>query len=114
MGADLFVPSHLDVNSLWCGLADHLRARLGTQQFAVWFGTASAVSLAPGRLAVALPNEFTRRWVPSHFDDELRRWAESTGVSAVELVVDTSLGSRALTEPDVVAPARPSRRIRPA
>src|SRR5689334_3105689 len=106
MGADLFSPAQPDVNSLWCGLADHLRSRLGAQQFAVWFGTATAVSVAPGRLAVGLPNEFTRRWVASHFDDDLRRWAESTGVSAVELVVDASLGELALAEPDVVAPAR--------
>src|SRR5689334_25059938 len=98
MGADLFVPTQPDVNSLWCGLADHLRSRIGAQQFAVWFGTATALSVAPGQLAVALPNEFTRRWVASHFDDELRRWAESTGVSAVELVVDPSLADRRLTE----------------
>src|SRR4051812_28922953 len=73
MGADLFASAHVDVNSLWSGLADHLRSRLGAQQFAVWFGTATAVSVAAGRLTVALPNEFTRRWVAGHFDEELRR-----------------------------------------
>src|SRR4051812_38592692 len=106
MGADLFASANLDVNTRWCGLADHLRRRLGAQQFAVWFGTATAASVAPGRLALALPNEFTRRWVASHFDDELRRWAESTGVSAVELVVDPSLGEGRPLAPDVLAPAR--------
>src|SRR4051812_1568765 len=108
MGADLFAPAHLDVNSLWCGLADHLRSRLGAQHFAVWFGTATPLSVAPDGLVVALPNEFARRWVASHFDDELRRWPESTGVSTVELVVAPALGERGQGKPDVGAPARPA------
>src|SRR4051812_45417337 len=67
-----------------------LRARLPATEYRVWFGCARVVSDTPVSCVIALPNRFTRDWVARHFDDELRRWAASTGRTAVELVVDPS------------------------
>jgi hypothetical protein len=44
---------------------------------------------------LALPNEFVRGLVSRRYDDELRRWAASTGIAGVELVVDPTLQARA-------------------
>src|SRR5689334_12171104 len=70
------------------GLLDVMRAQLPATDFKVWFGCARVVSDAPSGCVIALPNGFTRDWVARHFDGELRRWAASTGRTAVELVVD--------------------------
>ena len=43
---------------------------------------------------LALPNEFVRGLVSRRYDDELRRWAASTGIAGVELVVDPTLQQR--------------------
>src|SRR4051812_6656281 len=67
-----------------------LRARLPATEYRVWFGCARVVSDTPTACVIALPNRFTRDWVARHFDDELLRWAASTGRTAVELVVDTT------------------------
>src|SRR3954468_3831824 len=72
------------------GLLDVLRARLPATEYKVWFGCARVVTDTPVSCVIALPNSFTRDWVARHFDDELRRWAASTGRTAVELVVDPS------------------------
>src|SRR5689334_14843305 len=75
------------------GLLDVLRARLPATEYRVWFGVARVVSDTPTTCVIAVPNSFTRDWIARHFDDELRRWAASTGRTAVELVVDATPSS---------------------
>ena len=69
--------------SAHAGLLDGLRAAPGRRLRAL---------LRRGRGAaggvLALPNEFVRGLVSRRYDDELRRWAASTGTAGVELVVD--------------------------
>jgi len=69
------------------GVLDGLRGQLSSQAFAMCFGVAEE---RPGGV-LALPNEFVRGVVSRRYGDELRRWAESTGVAGVELVVDSAL-----------------------
>jgi hypothetical protein len=69
------------------GVLDGLREHLSSQAFSMCFGVAEE---RPGSV-LALPNEFVRGVVSRRFGDELRRWAESTGVVGVELVVDPAL-----------------------
>jgi hypothetical protein len=79
----------------------HLRAVLPAQSFTAFLGMAEVRD----ERTIAVPNEFTRTWVSRKFGDELRRWAESTGNTGVELVVDPSLTAGGTSEEDSAVPA---------
>jgi len=69
------------------GLLDTLRDQLPAGSYRMCF---SAAEERPGAV-LALPNSFLRGIVARRYGDELRAWAESTGASRVELVVDAAL-----------------------
>lgn len=94
-------------------LLDHLRGELPSPAFSMCFGVAEE----RGDGVLALPNEFVRGVVARRYDDELRRWAESTGVSSVELVVDVSIAASRVPDAasesaDVVDEAPPAPTLR--
>ena len=52
---------------LWNSIAGRLREILGDTIYDTWFPHAEPRSLSDGRLVVAVPNDFTRDWIESHF-----------------------------------------------
>jgi chromosomal replication initiator protein len=78
----------------WPEVAARLRAALNEATYRTWFGEARATEEGDA-LVLAVPNNFTREWIESHFLDLIR--AASRDVSgrdrAVRLVVDDSLGA---------------------
>ncbi len=53
--------------SAWTAIAGSLRGSLSDTIFETWFAQAEPKSLDDDGLRVALPNDFTRDWVESHF-----------------------------------------------
>ena len=53
--------------SLWIAISRNLREALSETTYDTWFAHAEPRSLGDGRLVVAVPNEFTRDWIDSHF-----------------------------------------------
>jgi chromosomal replication initiator protein len=101
--------------SAWTVIADGLRRTLSDTIFDTWFGHAEPRSLSDSRLVVALPNDFTRDWVESHFSSFVASAAREelgreVGVSFV--VSDTVRPSMDAPPPppaSTPAPQEPSR-----
>jgi chromosomal replication initiator protein len=54
-------------DDLWIAISGRLREVLSETIFDTWFGHAEASSVGERELVVAVPNEFTRNWIESHF-----------------------------------------------
>jgi chromosomal replication initiator protein len=54
-------------DSLWDAIAGRLRETLSETTYDTWFAHAEPQSLGDGGLVVAVPNDFTRDWIESHF-----------------------------------------------
>jgi len=54
-------------DSLWDAIAGRLRETLSETTYDTWFAHAEPRSLGDGGLVVAVPNDFTRDWIESHF-----------------------------------------------
>jgi chromosomal replication initiator protein len=84
----------LSTAPVWPEVAARLRAALNDATYRTWFGEARATEEGDA-LVLAVPNNFTREWIESHFLDLIR--AAARDVSGrdrpVRLVVDDSLGS---------------------
>ncbi|HSI98293.1 MAG TPA: chromosomal replication initiator protein DnaA [Gaiellaceae bacterium] len=55
-------------DSLWDAIAARLKETLSETTFDTWFANAEPRLLSDGRLVIAVPNDFTREWIESHFD----------------------------------------------
>jgi chromosomal replication initiator protein len=51
----------------WDTISQRLRESLNASTFANWFGAATPLEQAHGRLVVGVPNEFTKTWIEGHF-----------------------------------------------
>ena len=54
-------------DSLWEAISGRLKEVLSETTYDTWLAHAEPRSLGDGRLVVAVPNEFTRDWIESHF-----------------------------------------------
>jgi chromosomal replication initiator protein len=54
-------------DSLWDAISGRLRETISETTYDTWFAYAEPRSLGEGRLVVAVPNDFTRDWIESHF-----------------------------------------------
>jgi chromosomal replication initiator protein len=54
-------------DSVWDAISSRLKQKLSETTYDTWFAHAEPHSLADGRLVVAVPNDFTRDWIESHF-----------------------------------------------
>jgi chromosomal replication initiator protein len=60
-------PTQPTADGLWDAVARRLRETLSETTYDTWFAHAEPRSLADGTLVVAVPNDFTRDWIESHF-----------------------------------------------
>ena len=97
-------------DSLWEAISGRLKEVLSETTYDTWLAHAEPRSLGDGRLVVAVPNEFTRDWIESHFRAFVSAAArESSGRD--HLRVSFVVRDRAPTPvepaaPDVEAPSR--------
>ena len=54
-------------DNLWDAIAGRLKETLSETTYDTWFAHAEPRSLGDGGLVVAVPNDFTRDWIESHF-----------------------------------------------
>ena len=92
-------------DGLWTEVTGRLKSALNESAYRTWFGEARPVSVADGELVVAVPNNFTREWIESHFGSLVRAAVSDATNSelSVRFRVDESLSRAA-----VVAPTDPS------
>ncbi len=92
---------------LWDAIALQLRQTLSEPTWDTWFGHAEPRSLGDGGLEVAVPNDFTRNWIESHFHGFVSNAARAA--AGRDIVVLFVVSDRAPTERP-----RPSAEQRPA
>jgi len=79
-----------------------VREAISETMYNNWFGDAEPRSLGDGRLEVAVPNDFTRDWIESHFQSFITSTARETlgrDVAVVFTVSDLQLASAAASSP---------------
>jgi chromosomal replication initiator protein len=54
-------------DTLWNAISGRLKETISESTYNTWFGHAEPHSLNEDRLVVAVPNDFTRDWIESHF-----------------------------------------------
>ncbi len=61
----------------WQRVAHRLKAELGEDLYASWFGRMDAEDHANSRLVVSVPTRFLKSWIESHYVSKLQKIAES-------------------------------------
>jgi chromosomal replication initiator protein len=89
-------------DDLWDAVRLRLRQSISDSAFDTFFADAQPVAVSDGNLVVAVPNEFTRDWITSHFDGFVSSAAEDAG--GQDLAVTFTVAERAVVQPPV-APA---------
>ena len=59
-------------DGLWTEVAGRLKSALNDSAYRTWFGEARPVAISNGELVVAVPNNFTREWIETHFGSLVR------------------------------------------
>ena len=98
-----------------------LKAKLGEEVFASWFGRLRLDELSPSQVCMSVPTAFLKSWITNHYMPMLREaWeVERPGLLKVELVVRSAhrgpvTAPAASAEPSSGEPQRPPVRMRPA
>ena len=93
-------------DALWSEVTSRLKSALNDSAYRTWFGEARAVAISNGELVVAVPNNFTREWIETHFGSLVRAAVSDASDSelSVRFRVDESL-SRPAVVPDSGDPA---------
>jgi chromosomal replication initiator protein len=95
-------------DSLWDAIAGRLRETLSETTYDTWFAHAEPRSLGDKGLVVAVPNDFTRDWIESHFQGFVAGAArEATGR---EILVSFSV-ERAAQQARAGSPPGPRERV---
>jgi chromosomal replication initiator protein len=57
----------LTAEDLWTEVSERLRAALNDKTYRTWFSEAEGLDLSDESFVLAVPNDFTREWIESHF-----------------------------------------------
>jgi chromosomal replication initiator protein len=57
----------LTAEDLWTEVSERLRAALNDKTYRTWFSDAEGLDLSEETFVLAVPNDFTREWIESHF-----------------------------------------------
>ncbi|HEX2495599.1 MAG TPA: chromosomal replication initiator protein DnaA [Gaiellaceae bacterium] len=57
----------LTAEGLWTEVSERLRAALNDKTYRTWFSEAEGLDLSDESFVLAVPNDFTREWIESHF-----------------------------------------------
>jgi chromosomal replication initiator protein len=57
----------LTAEDLWTEVSERLRAALNDKTYRTWFSEAEGLELSDESFVLAVPNDFTREWIESHF-----------------------------------------------
>jgi len=65
-------PIEFDAEGLWDDVSARLQGALNETTFQTWFGDAEGAELDADTFVLAVPNDFTREWIESHFLELIR------------------------------------------
>ncbi len=102
-------PTQPTAEGLWEAISFRLKTVLTQTSYDTWLAHAEPVSLADGRLVVAVPNEFTRDWIESHFRGFVSSAARETS-GRDHLSVSFVIGDHAPAEAPTGPPPRSDER----
>src|SRR5690349_24900317 len=96
---------------IWARVKRRLRAELGEDIFASWFGRLELDSVVDGCAYLTVPTRLLKSWIESHYADRVLTVyrSETPEVERVVIAVRNTLGPR-----DPAAPRRASEAPRPA
>jgi chromosomal replication initiator protein len=66
-----------DIKQKWQRVSHRLKAELGEDLYASWFGRMDAEEHGKSRLVVSVPTRFLKSWIESHYVNKLQKIAES-------------------------------------
>jgi chromosomal replication initiator protein len=66
-----------DIKQKWQRVSQRLKAELGEDLYASWFGRMDAEEHGKSRLVVSVPTRFLKSWIESHYVSKLQKIAES-------------------------------------
>jgi chromosomal replication initiator protein len=99
--------TELTAEGLWAEVAERLRGALNETTYQTWLGQVGPAELDEDALALAVPNDFTREWIETHYLGLLR--AIAGDVAGRELRVQLRVAHEAPAE----IPAEPAPLARP-
>jgi len=65
-------PIELTAESLWTEVAGRLKGALNDSTYRTWFGEVEGMEVTDDTFVLAVPNDFTREWIESHFLELIR------------------------------------------
>jgi chromosomal replication initiator protein len=100
-------------SEVWARVKRRLRAELGEDIFASWFGRLELDTVVDGCAYLTVPTRFLKSWIESHYADRVLTLyrAEANDVERVNIGVRNSLGREAAPVRRVSEPSRPAASI---
>ncbi|WP_230530062.1 chromosomal replication initiator protein DnaA [Microvirga roseola] len=111
------IPGDQTASEIWTRVKRRLRAELGEDIFASWFGRLELDSVVDGCAYLTVPTRFLKSWIESHYADRVLTVyrSETNDVERVVIGVRNTLGRDAAAAPRRAAEApRPSIAAAPA
>jgi chromosomal replication initiator protein len=100
----------LTAEDLWTEVSERLRAALNDKTYRTWFSDAEGLDLSDESFVLAVPNDFTREWIESHFlgliDAAVRDATGEERRIALSVRLDDARGEPSETQPHVDEPPR--------
>src|SRR4051812_44609431 len=104
----------------WARVKRRLRAELGEDVFASWFGRLELEEVVDGCARLTVPTRFLKSWIEAHYADRVLTvyQAEAPVVERITIGVRSSLGRdatpmRRIGEPPRVVPGTPAPSLQP-
>ncbi len=91
-GSSLPMLTNEKSSDIWLRIARRLRAELGEEVFASWFGRLELDGIADGIAQLSVPTKFLKSWIQSHYQERMLKIlsAETPDISALSIVVRSS------------------------
>jgi chromosomal replication initiator protein len=99
-------PCASGLGELWARVRHKLRAELGEDVVASWFGSLELSGIEDGVARLSVPTRFLKSWIETHYADRLRKHFAIDGNAAdVAVTVRGAVPQRSLAKPLLARPA---------
>jgi chromosomal replication initiator protein len=101
------------IGEVWARIRRKLRAELGEDVVASWFGSVEVSRALSGQVTISVPTRFLKSWIETHYCERLRRhFTAEIGVGELEIVLRQA--GRPAAKALAAEPRRVARPDRPA
>jgi chromosomal replication initiator protein len=106
-------PTELSADGLWDEVSGRLQGALNETTYRTWFDAAYAYDLGPEGFVLAVPNDFTREWIESHFLGLIRAAVrDALGHDTPVVLTVAPEAAQQAEEPEAPAAAAPGAPLR--